>query len=104
MLKELAIKKDKKLKGKDMLSFDDYQYESVNQYLFDIMLEQPIEKEIKNDSDQSSEMSGSEPDSDEDDEFIKKKQAQQYRLFEEDEVIEIEEAQETNAFDNLIND
>tara|TARA_B110000285_G_scaffold24193_1_gene23295 strand:+ start:190 stop:450 length:261 start_codon:yes stop_codon:yes gene_type:complete len=86
-----------------MLSFDDYQYEAVNQYLFDIMMEKPTVKEKKNnkDSDESSDLSGSAEES-EDDEDVKdeikkeikrkEKEEQTYRLFEEEEVLQIEEA------------
>jgi len=36
MLKELAKDKNQKLKGRDIMSFDDYQYEKINQCILNL--------------------------------------------------------------------
>ena len=45
MLTEMSKNKSAKLKGKDIMSFDDFQYQNVNQYILDIILDAPAKKE-----------------------------------------------------------
>jgi len=44
MLAELSKNKSVKLKGKDIMCFDDYQYNNINQYILDLTLQSKKKK------------------------------------------------------------
>ena len=99
MLTELSKNKSVKLKGKDMMCFDDYQYNNINQFILDMTLNpKKAKKQIKQEgqgSSSSGENSDNElPESDKESEKNDKKKivGKQVRLFNEEEVLDIEEA------------
>lgn len=84
MIQLLATEKDVKHKGKDMMSFDDFQYNQFNSQVFDQYKEGAVFK-----SDGESDQSGS------------PKVLFGEKLFENNEILDMEEAQDTNLFKDI---
>lgn len=104
--KELEINNEKpgnnKLGGKFILSFDDYQYKVANQHILDMCIENKDGKKKKGqeDDEEISQSSEDDEDDDENEEGVKEKQ-KQIKLFDEDDILDIEEAQDHNAFGDV---
>lgn len=101
MLKELLRQKQAHAKRKGLLSFDDFQYRSFNTSVLDLNQEPKPKAKDEFDSSYDSESSSYESEGGKDQAKPSKEQLAPARLFSNDEVLDIEEAQDKNGFCDL---
>ena len=82
------------------MSFDDFQYQNINQYILDLKLKPKKVKQQKSSSLGSS-LDGSISDSDDEDSDPKVVKREQQALFNDEEILDIEEAQDKNVFGDV---